>query len=177
MFTNIEFARNTNTSRVPEDLRYEDCDTDMGDCRMETPVQAPLCHTKLNKQAVLISPTRRFALGFSVLTQANAHIACAAACAELVTQQDTEIMKDEDDIYSPVSPFPDRCSHQASPELTPMHRPKRIRAEPKRVSAYGVNHGEHRFNSASFSSSSIEMAIEQTRTSSKSAFGHFIPSL
>lgn len=153
---------------------YEDYETDSGDCRVETRMQGPLRHNKHNKQTVLISSTRRSALGFSVLTQANARIACAAARSELMMQQGMEIMRDDEDDHSPVHTSSDRCSLK-SPELTPMHRPKRIRAEPNRVSVYEVNHGE--FNSASFSSSSIEMTIDEARTSSKMAFGQFVPSL
>lgn len=44
--------------------------------------EPPLCH-KSKGASVVVSTTRRCALGYSVLTLANARLACAAACEEV----------------------------------------------------------------------------------------------
>jgi hypothetical protein len=158
MTTDMEFdSWNTNTSRVPQVQQHsvrEECETD-GDWMIETmtTTEPPsLCHTKLNACSLSIhSQTRRCALGYSVLTQANARMACAAACsellkAELLLLEEADMMmteQPEDDPImtttgtaqnqpssAPVSQKQLSSSLSISATLTPRHRPKRIRADP-----------------------------------------------
>ena len=120
--------------------------------------------TSFESSSRIVTPGRRCAMGYSVLTQANARLAAAAAAAsdlydddsEITTTDSDSIIGDQDAMTThpalvspccssyqhhshfcpPPSPSFDRVVDLTSSPKQPQHQSKRSRGKPNRVSVY-----------------------------------------